>query len=70
MSYFDHFLLLACEKAELPDKMVTFKLEYIIKLRSIINIFLIFCLIDPLLKNPLNLSNKILITICIYFNVY
>jgi len=63
MSYFDHFLLLACEKAELPDNIVRFKLEYVIKLRSIINIFLIFCLIDPLLKNPLNLSNKILISI-------
>ena len=46
-SYFDHFLLMACEKAE-DENIKNSKLELVIKFKSICNIFSLFLLLEPI----------------------
>ncbi len=46
-AYFDHFLLMVCENPE-DEKIRVSKLELFIKFKSVINIFSLFLLLDPL----------------------
>ena len=46
-SYFDHFLLMACDKAE-DENIKNSKLELVIKFKSICNIFSLFLLLEPI----------------------
>ena len=46
-SYFDHFLLFACDKAE-DENIKNSKLELVIKFKSIFNVFSLFLLLKPI----------------------